>query len=603
MRLKNLLPPELAWGAALLLLLSLPFCFTNLDLSLAGRFYSRGWWAADLPLWRILYRYGTLPGLALSAASLLLLIAGWQRPRWARWRRPAAVILLTLLLGPGLLVNVVGKGYWGRPRPRDLTVFGGTEKFHRFVQPGIPGRGKSFPSGHPSVGYLFCALFFLDPGRRRRWVWLGGGLAYGTLMGIGRMAQGAHFASDVLWSGGLTVLSAAFWQRVLPPDWPRPGPGTNPARASAPWKNWLGGAGAAVLLGLLALFFLLATPYYHEWKTQVPSFPGLTAVHLRLAGGREDIRILQRSQAAPLAVSARVRGFGFPRVKLAGSLHTQLRGTTLVAWSELTLRGLVTERRGEIRYGLRPDLALILDASDLDTDLRIGEQAIPGRYAGIQASSRRGGILFNLPPGSRVSGPVRLVTRRGDIHLTVQEILEVGTDKGTVLVTAKQAGRPLRPLHLRAWSRWGDLALDGKISPACGLNLEWDEGDGRSGLEAKGEWHQEDRKVWGPEGMVTPHFFFYLVNAGGLLGMQLEALAGMPAGPGATPTASPTPASWAWEKQAPVSGSEEFQPGVEITPAASGEEAVPEWADQELIIPLDRLLNRVPPTPTPEAAR
>lgn len=29
------------------------------------------------------------------------------------------------------------------------------------------------------------------------------GIVYGTLMGMSRMARGAHFASDVIWAGGI----------------------------------------------------------------------------------------------------------------------------------------------------------------------------------------------------------------------------------------------------------------------------------------------------------------------------------------------------------------------------------------------------------------
>ena len=35
------------------------------------------------------------------------------------------------------------------------------------------------------------------------------GLAYGSLMGVGRIVQGAHFPSDVVWSWGVTFLTAA----------------------------------------------------------------------------------------------------------------------------------------------------------------------------------------------------------------------------------------------------------------------------------------------------------------------------------------------------------------------------------------------------------
>lgn len=38
-------------------------------------------------------------------------------------------------------------------------------------------------------------------------VWLVGGSCYGILMGIGRMAQGGHFASDTLWAFAIVYLT------------------------------------------------------------------------------------------------------------------------------------------------------------------------------------------------------------------------------------------------------------------------------------------------------------------------------------------------------------------------------------------------------------
>jgi hypothetical protein len=35
-------------------------------------------------------------------------------------------ILLSVILGPGLLVNLVFKDHWGRPRPRQVVALGGT---------------------------------------------------------------------------------------------------------------------------------------------------------------------------------------------------------------------------------------------------------------------------------------------------------------------------------------------------------------------------------------------------------------------------------------------------------------------------------------------
>jgi len=41
------------------------------------------------------------------------------------------------------------------------------------------------------------------------------GVLYGVLMGIARMGQGAHFASDVAWAGGITYFTCLGIARLL----------------------------------------------------------------------------------------------------------------------------------------------------------------------------------------------------------------------------------------------------------------------------------------------------------------------------------------------------------------------------------------------------
>jgi lipid A 4'-phosphatase len=348
-------------GVGVLVLLTLPFAFSDLDLTVASWFYHSGWSGGDGQPWYFLYRYGTLPGLLLAAGALGALLGSWLRPELVRWRRPAAVILVAMVLGPGLLVNVVGKGYWGRSRPREVTAFGGDLPFQRVIQPGTPGRGKSFPAGHPSVGYFIGVLFFLDPSRRRRWSWLAVGAVYGTLMGIGRIAAGGHFASDVLWSGGLTYLAAAFSAWVLPAA-ESAGKIRAQVQAARPGTLPLGIIIGALCLGLTATFFLIATPYYKEWSGSVAGAPGLTAIRLPPAPGGESIRVVKVHQEPALVVSAGLQGFGFPKLRLEGQLESQVTGTTLTAALTLRLQGLVTERTGNIVYQVRDDLAVIQDA-------------------------------------------------------------------------------------------------------------------------------------------------------------------------------------------------------------------------------------------------
>ncbi len=577
-RLKRLSHPDIWIGAGILFLLSLPFIFSNLDLTLASWFYREGWFLGNSQPWRLLFHFGTLPGLLLSIAGLVILIGSLIWARLQNWRQPAALLVLTLLIGPGLFINVLGKGYWGRPRPRDVIEFKGNEKFQRFIKPGIPGQGKSFPCGHASVGFILAALYFVEHSRRRRAAWLGIGLSYGTLMGIGRMAQGAHFASDVLWSGGLTYLSAAFLHHVILPSGKKNPPQD---RISSPslWRKGL----AWVLLGVTVVFatafFLLATPYHKKWFAQETGSPNLTAVRLKLPVNREEIRIIHAKQIPALRVHAKLRGFGFPKLRLQGLLSTETTGTTLTASLQLSFNRWITERKGEITFILREDLSLLLDSENADMNILIGDLSVPSRIGALRVNSRRGGIRFHLSPGSWVTGPVELITQEGDLRATLLELedpgpspWELGTSKGIFLLEIRQTRRPIQKLKLRGWCRWKNIAFQAKISPACGLHLEWDEGDGRSALKAKGAWKQIGNHVYGPAGIPTPNFDIFLATSQGRLAMELLQLKG----PAVTPLFLPMPATdptpTAWEDDLPDSKVNKEEPA-----------PVPEWIRKEAL--------------------
>lgn len=184
---------------------------TGLDLALERRFYSDGvgWALGDLNPWRFLYHFGVWPAYLMSAAALALLVAGFFWAKVYPFRRTALFLVLLMALGPGLLVNAVFKDHWGRPRPRQMQLFGGDRPFHQPWERGIDGAGRSFPSGHASAAFYLMAPYFVlrTRNRRRARIALACGAGYGFLMGYARMAQGGHFASDVLWAGGIVYLS------------------------------------------------------------------------------------------------------------------------------------------------------------------------------------------------------------------------------------------------------------------------------------------------------------------------------------------------------------------------------------------------------------
>ena len=191
----------------------------GLDLAVEGHFHlpGSGWIHAEENPWRFLYHYGTIPAYALAALALVALLAGYRYPPALPYRKHALFCLLLLMLGPGLLVNAVFKDHWGRPRPRQLQLFGGDRPFHQVWERGEGGQGRSFPSGHASAAFYLIAPYFLLRRRspRRSRLFLAGGCAYGVLMGTARMVQGGHFLSDVLWAGGMVYLAGVALYHLL----------------------------------------------------------------------------------------------------------------------------------------------------------------------------------------------------------------------------------------------------------------------------------------------------------------------------------------------------------------------------------------------------
>ncbi len=187
------------------------------DLAIANRFYSPGggWIYKHALAVRLLHRYCQLPGVLLGAAGAVVFGMSFIDRSFRFGRKPGLYLLLVLALGPGLIVNGVLKNHWGRPRPKQIEQFGGERKFLALWEKGSHPRARSFPSGHAAMGFYVLTPFFIFRGasRRRAVMWLVGGIAYGSIVGLGRMLQGAHFAGDVLWAFGfvyLTGLSLAY---------------------------------------------------------------------------------------------------------------------------------------------------------------------------------------------------------------------------------------------------------------------------------------------------------------------------------------------------------------------------------------------------------
>lgn len=199
-------------GAAVLLLVIVSLVFRTFDLD---RVICRelatgsGWDALGQQPWKMIYRWGPLPGLLLGiGGGIAALVARFGYGDKER-ARAGLYLLITLALGPGLLINAVLKPLCKRPRPVSLQEFGGDQQFVAVGSLGDVAGNHSFPSGHASMGFLLMAPAFLLYRQRPGWAVavLVGGVAMGLLIGWGRMVQGGHFATDVVWSAGIVYLS------------------------------------------------------------------------------------------------------------------------------------------------------------------------------------------------------------------------------------------------------------------------------------------------------------------------------------------------------------------------------------------------------------
>ncbi|MBI1262280.1 MAG: phosphatase PAP2 family protein [Rhizobiales bacterium] len=110
-------------------------------------------------------------------------------------------LLLALLLAPGFVVNSVFKDEWGRARPWQTETFGGDKSFTPpWVMVNQCAKNCSFVSGHAAMGFYVFAFGFLAAGAWRRRLFILGCVT-GGLVGLGRVVQGDHFLSDVIFSG------------------------------------------------------------------------------------------------------------------------------------------------------------------------------------------------------------------------------------------------------------------------------------------------------------------------------------------------------------------------------------------------------------------
>ena len=172
--------------------------FPRIDLYVSGLFFrdsfhlSGQWWTT--------FMHESLGYfLALSMAAVLGLYLCnklWKRNLCGVDGKRVAYLFLVLILGAGVIVNVLLKDNLGRARPRDVEEFSGSKLF---TPPFVPSdechKNCSFSSGEAAGGFFTLALALALSKRRAALVLAA---AFGTFVSFCRVAAGAHFFSDTV---------------------------------------------------------------------------------------------------------------------------------------------------------------------------------------------------------------------------------------------------------------------------------------------------------------------------------------------------------------------------------------------------------------------
>lgn len=200
--------------SAIALLVGLVVAVPAIDLGLGRLFYmSDGQFAGEgsvlmlvlRNIFILLYVAVCVVGIAgmIVTRNLKQTLLGFGFAKWL-------FLAVCLATGPGVVANLALKDQWGRARPRDVVEFGGTLKFTPVLASAKEcNRNCSFVCGKSSSIFI---VFFAAAcmWRRRAAALVIAGMAAGGLAGAVRMSQGAHFFSDVVFSGifmGVTVLA------------------------------------------------------------------------------------------------------------------------------------------------------------------------------------------------------------------------------------------------------------------------------------------------------------------------------------------------------------------------------------------------------------
>lgn len=369
---------ELTFILVLIVFAFILFWDSTLDFWAARQFFhpeniQDRWFEQNEPLWNFFYHAAPWLTGILLLGSLFVLILSQFKTQYKKIRIYAVYVFLVVALGPGLVVNSVFKPYWGRPRPREVTEFSGKYQYRPFYIPEVGAQGKSFPCGHCSIAFSFGLFWFIFRRKNKLIAWsaLIGSTGFGALMGMGRIAAGGHFFSDVVWAGIFSwIVAFILYYKML--RIPEREDGTfnknqklNILGETLFHKKYVAVFSYAILGILTITTLLLASPFHKEIELKGKDSAKIQNLKINIDQGNVDL-ILQSDLDRNFEIQGDVKGFGFPKNKVM----TNCEGENEVQ-CEIHKQGFFSDYESVIMVKVNPNLVESLDLQvkkgDVDT--------------------------------------------------------------------------------------------------------------------------------------------------------------------------------------------------------------------------------------------
>lgn len=196
-----------------------------------------------------------------------------------------------------------------------------------------------------------------------------GSLGFGLLMGIGRIADGGHFLSDVVWSA-LITWSVGFWLYYFALKIPAREDHDPSTEKANPWllkvfdpKKPIVHLFYAALGGLTILVLLLASPFFREFQEDGSSE---VLQNLKVDIDRGDVEFkIDPTLSRGFTLFGEAKGFGFPTNRLKVTCLKSAKSTDC----SISRRGFFSDYESNFKIWVNPNLVkkmrLVVHRGDL----------------------------------------------------------------------------------------------------------------------------------------------------------------------------------------------------------------------------------------------